>query len=149
MEKLIMIVLQKKFALLILDRKMKSIIKKIVNTNSLYFRAKNFINYKLKMKLFVVRSQEDYKGLKKNIDVHTKALTQLIPSKEQSFELQGYSFEAVSDVKFLVDFQYSTFPNVNWRERVLCPVTGFNNRTRYSLMILKCMLVFRGMIKFT
>jgi lipid-A-disaccharide synthase-like uncharacterized protein len=137
MEKLIMIVRQKKFALLTLDRKFKSMIKKNVNINSLYCRAKNFIKYKLKMKLFVVRNQNEYLNLKNSIGEHIKALTQLIPSKEQSFELQGYSFEAVSDVKFLVDFQYSTFPNVNWRERVICPITGFNNRTRYSLMILE------------
>ena len=90
--------------------------------------------------MFVVRSQDDYEGLKKNIYEHNNALTQLIPSKEQSFELQGYSFEAVSEVKFLVDFQYSTFPKVNWRERVICPVTSFNNRTRYSLMILEMYL---------
>ena len=103
-------------------------------------RAIKSLKYKINMKMFVVRSLDDYKVLKINIDEHTKALNQLIPSKEQSFELEGYSFEAARDVDFLVDFQYATFPNVNWRERVLCPVTGLNNRTRYSLMILEMFL---------
>ena len=118
----------------------KHILSLLSKLNDLVVRAIESLKYKISMKMFVVRSLDDYKSLKKNIDDHTKALAQLIPSKEQSFVLEGYSFEANSNVKFLVDFQSSTFPNVNWRERVVCPVTGFNSRTRYSLMILEMYL---------
>ena len=89
------------------------------------------------MKLFTLRNRNDYKKLKKGIDEHLKVLEQITPSKEQDFELEGYSFAADSEVKFHVDFKYSVPNKINWRERVVCPITDFNNRTRYSLMILE------------
>ena len=44
--------------------------------------------------------------------------------------MQGFSYPAGQKVDFLADFAYAQGDNVNWRERLVCPVTGLNNRLR-------------------
>lgn len=61
-----------------------------------------------------------------------QALASLVPlDGARAFTVPGFSYPAGAMVEFLVDFQYSgTSGQVNWRERVVCPVTGLNNRMR-------------------
>lgn len=63
------------------------------------------------------------------------ALARLVPPDGLSaFTVPGYSYPASAMVEFLVDFRYSAAPGqVNWRESLVCPVTGLNNRMRACL----------------
>jgi SAM-dependent methyltransferase len=57
-----------------------------------------------------------------------------IPGKE--FTIKGVSYPANQYVDFKVDYLYSDGKNINWRERLVCPVTGLNNRLRSSVHLL-------------
>jgi SAM-dependent methyltransferase len=53
------------------------------------------------------------------------------PKEKRPFTVPGYSYTAGKQVDFLVDFQHAgNSGHVNWRERVCCPETHFNNRMR-------------------
>ena len=71
---------------------------------------------------------------KRNYDEYQEHLRWLhlnLPSKETAFSIEGYSYPADKIVEFDVDFKCSNgYPNINWRERVVCPVTKLNNRMR-------------------
>lgn len=65
---------------------------------------------------------------------HVEYLRALTPSDGHSpFAVTAYSYPAGQTVEFLVDFKYSQPGEVNWRERVVCPVTGLNNRMRATV----------------
>ncbi|MEJ1157924.1 class I SAM-dependent methyltransferase [Prosthecomicrobium sp. N25] len=69
-----------------------------------------------------------------NLARHMDAIQALVPPDNRSFTVPGYSYTAGRQVDFLVDFQHSPGPPVvNWRERVLCPLTYFNNRMRATI----------------
>jgi SAM-dependent methyltransferase len=67
---------------------------------------------------------------------HEKFLEALKPREDRHFTSRGFSYPAGQEVEFLSDFAYfGGFPNVNWRERVVCPVTQLNNRMRAAIQI--------------
>lgn len=67
---------------------------------------------------------------------HLEFLQSLKPQSERAFNSRGYSYTASREVEFISDFHYSAgFPDVNWRERVVCPVTKLNNRCRAAIHI--------------
>lgn len=97
------------------------------------------------MKFYFIRDFEGYRDLveieREQIGAHLDYINQLIPNTERRFYVEGYSKPANRQVNFACDFQYSSgFPNVNWRERLCCPVTGFNNRLRFSLHLIDTFL---------
>ena len=49
--------------------------------------------------------------------------------------VEGYSYPAGKTVSFICDFKCSGngYPTINWRERVVCPITGLNNRMRAAI----------------
>jgi SAM-dependent methyltransferase len=55
---------------------------------------------------------------------------------EREFTIKGISHPAGQLVDFKVDYLSSDGKNINWRERIECPVTGLNNRLRSCLHIL-------------
>ncbi len=57
-------------------------------------------------------------------------------NKHGAFEVAGFSYPAGEKVNFLADFAYSSGGNVNWRERLVCPKTGLNNRLRASVHLM-------------
>jgi SAM-dependent methyltransferase len=57
----------------------------------------------------------------------------LQPKKRRSFTVSGLSYPARRAVNFRADLLYSDGLNVNWRERLICPVTGLNNRLRAAV----------------
>ena len=57
-------------------------------------------------------------------------------SMNGAFQVAGFSFPAGEEVKFLADFVYSDGKKVNWRERLVCPKTGLNNRQRAAVHIM-------------
>jgi len=65
---------------------------------------------------------------------HQAEIEALVPRRERAFKVDGFSYTAGRVVSFEVDFKYSWAAGVvNWRERVCCPVTGFNNRMRGTI----------------
>jgi SAM-dependent methyltransferase len=52
------------------------------------------------------------------------------------FTVDGFSYPAGQTVEFAVDLKYSRDGKVNWRERLICPVTGLNSRMRAAFHIL-------------
>jgi SAM-dependent methyltransferase len=51
----------------------------------------------------------------------------------RAFTVAGFSYPARQEVKFRADFTYSNGTDVNWREWLVCPVTGLNNRLRAAV----------------
>jgi hypothetical protein len=51
----------------------------------------------------------------------------------RAFTVAGFSYPARQEVKFRADFAYSNGTDVNWREWLVCPVTGLNNRLRAAV----------------
>jgi len=82
-----------------------------------------------------VRSQHEYikhqVRNKLSVQEHEEFLKEHTPEGAREFTVSGYSYTAGKQVEFLVDYQHSGNSNkVNWRERVSCPETYFNNRMR-------------------
>jgi SAM-dependent methyltransferase len=87
------------------------------------------------MKLYRIRSYDEYLvHEKRNEDFyrqHKAYLQKVVPASRKKFTVPGYSYTADKQVQFLVDYQHSGGSGVvNWRERVACPITYFNNRMR-------------------
>ena len=84
------------------------------------------------MKVFRICSYDEFTvhaaRNKSSIDEHQAFLERVTPVTQEAFEVPGYSYTAGKQVQFLVDFQHSgASGRVNWRERVCCPETYFNN----------------------
>lgn len=97
------------------------------------------------MKFYFVRNKNEFDALlqieKHKIDAHSQYINRKIPDAEGIFYVNGYSNVAKKQVDFLCDFMYSSgFPNVNWRERLVCPESGFNNRMRFSIHLIDSFL---------
>jgi hypothetical protein len=92
------------------------------------------------MKIYKIDSYDSYKRFQENTKdeyiKHIKYLSSTLPKTASEFTTYGYSYTAGKYIQFTNDFKYSPdFPNVNWRERVVCPITGLNNRTRAAIHI--------------
>ncbi|MFT5612391.1 MAG: SAM-dependent methyltransferase [Polaribacter sp.] len=48
----------------------------------------------------------------------------------QSFTFEAFSITAGKNVKLGVDWAHSNGKHINWRERLICPITNLNNRQR-------------------
>jgi len=87
------------------------------------------------MRIYRIRSYEEFVAHaarnKTASDQHQSYLRKITPLEQVPFTVPGYSYTAGRQVDFLVDFQHSgNSGQVNWRERVCCPKTYFNNRMR-------------------
>lgn len=87
------------------------------------------------MKIHRIRSQAEYiKHQSRNkacIQDHYDFLIKHTPKEKVTFSIPGYSYTAGKQVDFIVDYQHSgDGSQINWRERVCCPETYFNNRMR-------------------
>lgn len=91
---------------------------------------------KASMRVWRLRSLADYTAhvarTQEEAARAAQELARLVPAGGAgTFTVPGYSYPAGTVVDFLVDFNYSAVPGqVNWRERLVCPVTGLNNRMR-------------------
>lgn len=57
----------------------------------------------------------------------------LQPGHREAFTVSGFSYPAGKLVDFRADFAYAHGEDVNWREWLVCPVTGLNNRLRAAV----------------
>ena len=92
------------------------------------------------MKLHRLRSYEDYLMYQKHeaeaLAHHLSVLEKITPPDRSEFKYDGYSYTADREVSFVVDFKHADDSGkVVWRERVCCPVTGFNNRMRATVHV--------------
>jgi len=60
-----------------------------------------------------------------------------IANRDHSFTVEGFSITAGQNVNFIVDWHHAYNNRINWRERLVCPTTGLNNRQRagYHLLL--------------
>jgi hypothetical protein len=86
------------------------------------------------MKIYKIRTHAEYLNHKlrnkQSEQEHQEFLKNNTPNGESVFFISGYSYTAGKQVDFLVDYQHSGGGPINWRERVCCPETYFNNRMR-------------------
>ena len=92
------------------------------------------------MKIHRVRGKAEYETLLRresaSLKRHRLQLETWSSGKTTSFSVPGFSYTAGKHVDFLVDFKHAGPGGaVNWRERVLCPVTAFNNRMRAAIHV--------------
>ena len=95
------------------------------------------------MQIHRLHSRLEYdKHLSKQINVLNSRLSKLIDlekkNKNKDFLFSGFSITAEKNVNFDVDWAYSDGDHVNWRERLICPVTHLNNRQRASYHLYLC-----------
>ena len=62
---------------------------------------------------------------------------------KKPFTIRGFSYPAGNMVDFQVDYLYANGEEINWRERVTCPVTGLNNRLRACVQFIDAELGLR------
>ena len=87
------------------------------------------------MKVYRMRGYEEYLSHatrdRERLSNHQSIISGIVPATQKEFTVNGYSYTAGQTVSFRVDFQHSGADGkVIWRERVCCPLTGFNNRMR-------------------
>ena len=89
--------------------------------------------------IFRARNREAYLQLSavqgEQFQARLKIERELIPSATKTFKLRGYCCACTATVKFSVDFLYAFTQDdghaiPNWRERLVCPRCGLNNRMR-------------------
>ncbi|MCG2582829.1 methyltransferase domain-containing protein [Massilia sp. TS11] len=90
--------------------------------------------YRVKDRISYIEHQERQAVM---VDAMHQHLAGVMAGAGATFFVPGYSYPAGRMVDFLVDDQYAWEEGViNWRERVVCPITGFNNRMRATIHIL-------------
>ncbi len=91
------------------------------------------------MKIFRIGDLEGYKEHVGKNELNYAKMRQyeesLSGNPTREFTVPGFSYPANQQVEFKVDYLYSDGKSINWRERLICPVTGLNNRLRCSIHI--------------
>lgn len=57
-------------------------------------------------------------------------------ANREPFTVPAFSYPAGQTVDLQVDWLYSSGPTPNWRERLLCPITGLNMRLRANVQLI-------------
>lgn len=97
----------------------------------MFFKIQNHESYLQ----FKIEQAEQLKDLK-NIE---QKLHDQIGSKEKYY-YEGYSWPIQSNSKFLIDHKYSNLSEINFRERLVCQKTKFNNRIRGAIHVFEELL---------
>src|SRR5436190_12609497 len=92
------------------------------------------------MKIFRLRSLKEYNEHVEKNKLNYIRINQyefeIANNLQQEFTIKGISYPANQYVDFKVDYLYSDGKHINWRERLVCPVTDLNNRLRSSIHIM-------------
>ncbi|CAN1527505.1 AdoMet_MTases domain containing protein [Burkholderiaceae bacterium] len=94
-----------------------------------------------KLNKFQIRSFNEYQEFKKSesesLSTHWREIEKKKSTSNIPFVVEGFSYTAKKTVNFQCDYKYSPgFPVVNWRERLVCPITALNNRTRAAIHLI-------------
>jgi SAM-dependent methyltransferase len=96
------------------------------------------------LKLYFIQNIADYQGLieseSQQIDSHIEYINKKTSNTKRKFYVKGYSNVSHSVVNFICNFQNSSELSYNWRENLICPNSGFNNRMRFSIHLIKSLL---------
>ncbi len=93
------------------------------------------------MNIHVVGSLKDCQELKQRYAHELSVLAdyeqQLIAElgDQNSIQVEGYSWPLQAISQLLIDRRYSDGEHINWRERLVCKQTKFNNRIRSALHV--------------
>lgn len=105
------------------------------------------INWKSKeipvLHIYKIATYQEYRTsvtANQNRDAEIFFLEQnLVPSPHAEFNVKGFCYVCKKVVGFMVDFKYSYEVNSiltpNWRERLVCPHCGLNNRKRAAIQV--------------
>lgn len=90
------------------------------------------------MKIFRVRNFTEYQQhaaiMQNEYAARSEYEKKLLPRWRKKFFVEGYSYSAGQTVRFHVDYIHQTKEGLpNWRERLICPLSGLNNRMRASV----------------
>jgi SAM-dependent methyltransferase len=92
------------------------------------------------MKIFRLRSFEEFQVHKERNKPNYALIKQyessIVIPKKKEFTVRGISYPANQLVDFKVDYLYGDGVNINWRERLICPITQLNNRLRSCVQII-------------
>jgi SAM-dependent methyltransferase len=92
------------------------------------------------MELYRLRSQDEYlahAGRLRDAYAKRQAIEDALTAEGgASFSVRAFSYPAGREVDLAVDWQHAYGGRINWRERLICPVTGLNNRLRAALHLL-------------
>ena len=91
------------------------------------------------MKIFRIKSFEEYQDHvernRKNYKLMNQYESGITHGADREFTVKGISYPANQYVNFKVDYLYSDGQRINWRERLVCPITGLNNRLRCCIQL--------------
>lgn len=86
------------------------------------------------MQISRIRNQEEFNNYSDKNIIRSNFIhefeNKLSAGKGKEFTIRGFSYPAKDMVDFRVDHAFSDGININWRERVVCPISGLNNRLR-------------------
>ncbi len=92
------------------------------------------------MKLYRVRDYQEHLlhtiKMEQEYDRYRQLEDQISCNNVDQTKVRGFSYPAGGEVDFHVDYLYSDGRHINFRERIVCPVTGLNNRMRACLHLL-------------
>lgn len=99
------------------------------------------------MKIYELKSLADFTQHWARMETLTAERTALADSlcspfrsNRAPFVVSAFSYPAGKVVDLAVDWNYSNGTNPNWRERLLCPVTGLNTRLRATIHLVDSQL---------
>ena len=91
-----------------------------------------------------IGSREEYERYASSTDAQRDDRTdteRLLACESDTFYVPGFCYVCDKESRFLVDYQYAINhgdgPVPNWRERLVCPVCGLNNRQRALIHIFR------------
>lgn len=100
----------------------------------------------LHLKVYRIRSKTEYENHQRKSHARLRKIweyeSKLASTRSSEFSVEGVSYPANSMVNFHVDRKYSDGKSINWRERLICPHTGLNNRLRAAYQFFESELNF-------
>jgi hypothetical protein len=87
-----------------------------------------------------VHSREEYFRIWTEVEEHIARIAQgvaAIGHTQETWKIRGFCQVCEQEVDFLMDWMFSNHTIPNYRERLLCPTCGLNNRQRFAMFQIK------------
>ncbi len=112
--------------------------------NREYIKQQSVNHTPVEIEVNTFSSYDDFKNYslaKENLFKERALYEKNLVEEEETYTIPGYCKVCESDSNFLVDYLYACQNNgtkiPNWRERLVCPKCGLNNRMRAAIHLLK------------